>query len=154
MNDNLNANRTFNITVNQIANVKWLINGTEVFNESDVNTSSYTNTSSAAGIWNITAAASNSKGSDMHTWVWTVTSAAPPGDQTAENAEKMLMQGKQTFRFDTFGDEAFWGDTLKLHQAIAGAANGGTGPGVSPKTALAVGLKVDVVHFPCLLLKT
>jgi plastocyanin len=153
VNDNLNANRTFNITVNQIANVKWLINGTEVLNESDVNTSSYINTSSAEGIWNITAAASNSNGSDMHTWVWTVTSAAPPGNQTAENAEKMLMQGKQTFRFDTFGDEAFWGDTLKLHRAIAGAANGGTGPGVSPKTALAVGLKVDVSALPLSLIE-
>ncbi|CAG0960520.1 MAG: plastocyanin/azurin family copper-binding protein [Candidatus Methanoperedens sp.] len=151
--DNLNANRTFNITVNQVANVKWFINGTEVFNESGVTTSSYANTSSAKGIWNITVAASNSKGSDMHTWVWTVTSAAPPGDQTVENAEKMLMQGKQTFRFDTFGDEAFWGDTLKIHEAIAGAANGGTGPGVSPKTALAVGLKVDVSALPLSLIE-
>jgi hypothetical protein len=31
----------------------------------------------------------------------------------------MLAEGKQTFRFDTFGDEAFWGDTLKLHEAVA-----------------------------------
>ena len=31
-----------------------------------------------------------------------------------------IEQGRQTFRFDTFGDEAFWGDTLKLHQAIEG----------------------------------
>ena len=45
-------------------------------------------------------------------------------------------RGTQTFRFDTFGDEEFWGDTLHLNQAIAGAANGGVGPGVSPKTAL------------------
>jgi hypothetical protein len=57
-------------------------------------------------------------------------------------------QGKQTFRFDTFGDQAFWGDTLHLNQAIAGAANGGVGPGVSPKTALSVGLKVDVDALP------
>ena len=34
----------------------------------------------------------------------------------------LITEGRQTFRFDTFGDEAFWGDTLKLHQAIAGAA--------------------------------
>ena len=56
--------------------------------------------------------------------------------------------GRQIFRFDTFGDEAWWGDTLKLHQAIAGARNGGVGPGVSPKTALAVGLKVDADALP------
>jgi|GEM_PF-111499 len=153
VNDTVDAKRTFKVTMNQIANVKWFINGTEVFNESGVTTSSYANTSSPKGIWNITAAASNSKGSDMHTWVWTVISAAPPGDQTAENAEKMLMQGKQTFRYDTFGDEAFWGDTLKIHEAIAGAANGGTGPGVSPKTALAVGLKVDVSALPLSLIE-
>jgi hypothetical protein len=59
-----------------------------------------------------------------------------------------LEAGRQTFRFDTFGDEAFWGDKLKLHQAIAGQANGGVGPGVSPKMALAVGLKVDAEAVP------
>ncbi len=55
-----------------------------------------------------------------------------------------LSEGRHIFRFDTFGDEAFWGDTLLLHKAIEGSALGGVGPGVSPKTALAVGLKVDV----------
>ncbi len=65
-----------------------------------------------------------------------------------ENATQKVLQGEQIFRFDTFGDEAFWGDTLKLHQAIEGAKLGGVGPGVSPKTALAVGLKVDVDALP------
>jgi hypothetical protein len=37
----------------------------------------------------------------------------------SRNAQQMLAEGKQTFRFDTFGDEAFWGDTLKLHSAVA-----------------------------------
>jgi hypothetical protein len=60
--------------------------------------------------------------------------------QTDANAQRMLAEGKQTFRFDTFGDEAFWSDALQLHRAIAGANNGGVGPGVSPATALAVGL--------------
>jgi len=64
------------------------------------------------------------------------------------NALRMLEEGKKTFRFDTFGDEAFWGDTLKLHQAIAGSKLGGVGGGVSPKTALAVGLKVDMDALP------
>ena len=65
-----------------------------------------------------------------------------------DNAIQKVQQGEQTFRFDTFGDQAFWGDTLKLHQAIEGAGLGGVGPGVSPKTALAVGLKVDVDALP------
>ena len=69
-------------------------------------------------------------------------------DPVADNAQTMLDQGRKTFRFDTFGDEAFWGDTLKLHQAVAGAKQGGVGPGVSPKTALAVGLKVDAEALP------
>ncbi|HEX5604405.1 MAG TPA: hypothetical protein VFX63_17715, partial [Pyrinomonadaceae bacterium] len=68
--------------------------------------------------------------------------------QTDANAQRMLDEGKQTFRFDTFGDEAFWTDALQLNRAIAGAANGGVGPGVSPKTALAVGLKVDTDALP------
>ena len=59
-----------------------------------------------------------------------------------------LEDGKQIFRFDTFGDEAFWGDALKLHRAIEGAKFGGVGAGVSPKTALAVGLKVDMDALP------
>jgi len=50
-----------------------------------------------------------------------------------QNAQQLLDEGKKAFRFDTFGDEVFWGDTLKLHQAIAGAKNGGVGPGVSPE---------------------
>jgi hypothetical protein len=65
-----------------------------------------------------------------------------------EHAEDLVREGRGTFRFDTFGDEAFWGDTLNLHKAIAGKDNGGVGPGVSPKTALAVGLKVDVTALP------
>jgi cytochrome c5 len=64
-------------------------------------------------------------------------------DAIRRNAERMIEEGRRTFRFDTFGDEAFWGDTLKLHQAIEGTRFGGVGPGVSPATALAVGLKVD-----------
>jgi hypothetical protein len=65
-----------------------------------------------------------------------------------ENAKDMVKDGRQIFRFDTFGDEAFWGDTLRLHEAIEGAKLGGVGPGVSPKTALAVGLKVDLDALP------
>jgi hypothetical protein len=60
----------------------------------------------------------------------------------------MLDEGRHIFRFDTFGDEAFWGDALQLHQAIQGEVLGGVGPGVSPRTALAVGLKVDVDALP------
>jgi hypothetical protein len=69
-------------------------------------------------------------------------------DGVAAHARELLKEGRRVFRFDTFGDEAFWGDALKLHQAIAGATLGGVGPGVSPATALAVGLKVDADALP------
>ena len=52
-----------------------------------------------------------------------------------EPTPDQLAEGKQTFRFDTFGDETFWTDTLRMHEVIQAA--------VSPQTALAVGLKVD-----------
>jgi hypothetical protein len=77
--------------------------------------------------------------------------APPPGPADAavnDNARRMLDEGRRVFRYETFGDEAYWGDTLKLHRAIAGAKLGGVGPGVSPKTALSVGLKVDVDSVP------
>jgi hypothetical protein len=69
-------------------------------------------------------------------------------DAILQSAAQLFNDGRQIFRFDTFGDEAFWGDTLKLHQAIAGVRFGGVGPGVSPATALAGGLKVDVDAVP------
>jgi hypothetical protein len=94
------------------------------------------------------------------TWA-VLASAAPPAKHTvaatrqagfdteiARYAQTMLEEGRKTFRYDTFGSEAFWGDQLELHKAIAGAKNGGVGPGVSPKTALAVGLKVDSDALP------
>lgn len=81
-----------------------------------------------------------------------VTAQAPPLGEfdraITQNAQQMLEEGRRIFRYDTFGSEAWWGDTLKLHRAIEGAKLGGVGPGVSPKTALAVGLKVDMDALP------
>jgi hypothetical protein len=68
--------------------------------------------------------------------------------QISENSKRMFEEGRQIFRYDTFGDEAYWTDKLKLHNAIQGSKFGGVGPGVSPKTALAVGLKVDMDSLP------
>jgi cytochrome c2 len=52
----------------------------------------------------------------------------------------LIAQGQQLFRFATYHDETFWTDTLRLHEVIRTA--------VSPATALAVGLKVDVDALP------
>jgi mono/diheme cytochrome c family protein len=56
------------------------------------------------------------------------------------------LNGKDVFRFDTFGDESFWTDTLRMNEAIAQA--------VDPTTALSVGLKVDADALPPGILKT
>ena len=55
------------------------------------------------------------------------------------NARHLVMAGRQIFRFDTFGDEAFWGGQLQLHQAVAQ---------LSPRQALGLGLKVDSQALP------
>jgi mono/diheme cytochrome c family protein len=62
--------------------------------------------------------------------------------------QRLFNQGQRVFRFDTFGDQAFWGSTLQLHKAIEGSALGGVGPGLSPNGALAAGLKVDAAALP------
>jgi hypothetical protein len=68
--------------------------------------------------------------------------------ETDSNALATVKRGREIFRDETFGDQAFWGDAIKLHRAVAGVANGGVGPGVSPATALSVGLKVDANAIP------
>ena len=65
-----------------------------------------------------------------------------------DHANDLLEEGRDTFRFDTFGDQVFWGDTLRLHEAIAGDGAGGVGPGLSPRAALGLGLKVDGDALP------
>jgi len=79
--------------------------------------------------------------------------AAAAVDPMLANADKMIAEGRRTFRYDTFGDESFWGDTLQLHQAIQGERFGGVGSGVSPKAALAAGLKVDMDALPASLVR-
>ncbi|HEY8146145.1 MAG TPA: hypothetical protein VIG06_25870 [Kofleriaceae bacterium] len=76
------------------------------------------------------------------------TEEKPTDDAAKVAAARMVDEGRATFRDDTFGDEQFWGGSLRLHEAIAGEANGGVGPGVSPAAALALGLKVDVDALP------
>jgi hypothetical protein len=64
------------------------------------------------------------------------------------NSNEMIDKGRAVFRFETFGDEAFWTDKLNLHKVIADKSAGGTGDGLSPKAALDLGLKVDLDILP------
>src|SRR4051812_28022991 len=73
------------------------------------------------------------------------TPVAPlPGDislaSDAEHGAGARAEGKSIFRFDTFGDETFWTDTLRMHEVIRTS--------VDPTTALKVGLKVDADALP------
>lgn len=72
----------------------------------------------------------------------------PSADPVKTAAAALIDEGRKTFRYDTFGDEDFWGGALKLHQAIQGTAHGGVGAGVTPKSALSVGLKIDLDALP------
>ena len=51
-----------------------------------------------------------------------------------------VARGREIFRHESWGDEVFWTDTLRLHEVIRTA--------VSPALALAVGLKVDADRLP------
>jgi mono/diheme cytochrome c family protein len=64
--------------------------------------------------------------------------SSPNDTQTTDPA--LIAKGKQIFRFDTFGDETQWTDTLRMHEVISAA--------VDPTTALSVGLKVDADALP------
>ncbi len=65
----------------------------------------------------------------------------PPNTAAAtDTSPQTLADGKQIFRFETFGDEQFWTDTARMHEVVQKA--------VSPATALKVGLKVDAEAIP------
>jgi len=67
--------------------------------------------------------------------------AACSNDSTGSSpTPAQIAQGKEIFRFETFGDESFWTDTLRMHEVIEHA--------VDPTTALSVGLKVDTDSLP------
>jgi hypothetical protein len=70
----------------------------------------------------------------------TVLLVACGGDSPTGPSPDQLRRGQEIFRFDTFGDEQFWTDTLRMHEVIQQA--------VTPSIALSVGLKVDADALP------
>ncbi|MBW6517108.1 MAG: cytochrome c family protein [ANME-2 cluster archaeon] len=72
VNDIVGASRTFNITIDQPADVSWYINGILVQSNGSISEARYTNNSSAVGTWNVSAIATNANGSVMCTWTWKV----------------------------------------------------------------------------------
>jgi hypothetical protein len=66
---------------------------------------------------------------------------------------ELYTEGRKVFRYETFGDEAFWTDKLHLEKAINGSKRGGIGDGLTPQAALELGLKVDLAVLPTVLRK-
>ena len=67
------------------------------------------------------------------------------GNATAQSTTRpapadLVAEGQHVFRFDTFGDEQLWTDTLHLNEVVEKS--------VDPTTALSVGLKVDAAVLP------
>ena len=58
---------------------------------------------------------------------------SPHEVRNLHHALREIARGRETFRFDTFGNEVFWGETLRLHEAIAGQANGGSRSRCKPR---------------------
>jgi len=87
--------RTFNIKLNTTANVTWYIYNVyglylfkmEVFSQIGVTESSYANTSAASGIWIVKAIASNQNGTDLYTWVWSVSQKPSMENETKVRIE-------------------------------------------------------------------
>jgi hypothetical protein len=75
--------------------------------------------------------------------LFAVTAAMLPSLGRSAAAQKPGGDGQNIFRFDTFGDEQFWTDVLRMHEAVRA---------VDPESALRVGLKVDVEALPALLI--
>ena len=75
-----------------------------------------------------TGSSANTRGSD----------AGRPA--TDETSPALIAEGQRVFRFDTFGDEQLWTDTLRLHEVVEKS--------VDPLTALKVGFKVDSTVLP------
>jgi len=71
--------------------------------------------------------------------VASLTACGHTDDNTAQSNAALVAAGKQTFRFDTFGDETKWTDALRMNEVVST---------VDPTTALAVGLKVDAEALP------
>lgn len=83
-------------------------------------------------------------------WGWALVAVAAGGlwscDEADEVDEAQIVDGREIFRHETFGDERLWTDTLRLHEVIETA--------VDPTTALSVGLKVDSEALPAGLLQS
>ncbi|MCZ7394654.1 MAG: hypothetical protein ABOK23_01145 [Candidatus Methanoperedens sp.] len=124
--DTAGATRTFNITVNQTLNVTWTINGTTVQTNNSVTAASYTNTSAAAGAWNVTATATNINGTATQLWTWVVTGTPAVVSSITPNSRNAQV-----------------GTPVTIFMSVI---NGGTGTATGVSIAQASGLPVTVSY--------
>ena len=111
--DTEGAARTFSITVNQIANVSWLINGTEAQTNESVTSAAYTNASATPGVWNVSAIANNTNGTVIQTWWWIVlaNTPSPPAitswsnDKTNNDSLHITLNESESVHFNATADQ-------------------------------------------------
>ena len=121
--DETDATRTFNITVDQTVNVTWLINGTIVQDmNTSVTTASYTNTSAAIGVWNVSAVVESANGTVTQTWIWNVVPRVP-GDVTGNGVVNI---GDAVLLFNWVSFEGERNSTYALTRADNANVNGDT----------------------------
>lgn len=90
---------TFDATVDQVANVTWILDGTTISSNTSIQTASYYNASAQLGTYNLTAFVNNANGTDQKEWLWTVlatsdpviTSVDPSGSTASDNTGDSLM---------------------------------------------------------------
>ena len=169
--DTENATQTFGIIIDQVVDVTWLINGTEVSDEADVNESSYTNTSASIGVWNVTAIASNQNGTDLQEWTWYVTPYTPPPspifviygevfyeDKTSVDAPCVVVtnlntsrefvadnrSGSNFYQIITDASEICTGDLLMINASKDGTLTGSVNHTVTSNESRAGAIRVDI----------
>ncbi len=69
-------NQVFSVDVNETSNVTWFLNSVLFETDESVTDSEYSNNSASAGVYNVTAVAQNTNGTDQYIWTWTVNNAS------------------------------------------------------------------------------
>jgi len=115
VNDLVGTPRTFSITVNQTVNVTWLVNGSLVQTNSNVNTANFTNISTVPGTFNITALFTSIYGASSSNWTWYVKN--PP-----ENVTNLTITARGptyiNWTWNTPADESFNGTQILIDGAL------------------------------------
>jgi|LGVF01.1.fsa_nt_gb hypothetical protein len=107
--NNEGATRSFNVTIDQEVNVTWMINGTAVQTNTSITTANYTKTNVEPGVWIVSANATNTNGTDIQSWTWTViengTISGTVTDSSAEPINNANVYARNVSTGDLIGSD-------------------------------------------------